>query len=89
MLKTPGVAMLPVQVMPNPFREQTRIVLPPDAGGDYQFLLYDAAGRLLQSTAFSGTELTLQAAGLTQGYYSFELLNKNKQVAARGKIVRQ
>jgi uncharacterized repeat protein (TIGR01451 family) len=89
MLKMPGVAMLPVQVLPNPFREQTRIVLPPDAGGDYQFRLYDAAGRLLQSTAFSGTELTLQAAGLTQGYYGFELLNKNKQVAARGKIVRQ
>lgn len=89
MIKTPGPAALPVQVLPNPFREQTRLVLPPDAGGDYQFRLYDTGGRLLQSIEFSGTELTLQAAGLSQGFYRFDLLNKNKQVVARGKIARQ
>lgn len=89
MIKTPGPAALPVQVLPNPFREQTRLVLPPDAGGDYHFRLYDTGGRLVQSIEFSGTEINLQAAGLTQGFYGFELLNKNKQVVARGKIARQ
>lgn len=82
-------ASLPVQVAPNPFREQTRIQLPVEAAGDYQFRLHDAGGRLIQSTGFTGSEMTLSAAGLTQGYYWFEIQNKAGITVTRGKILRQ
>jgi hypothetical protein len=82
-------ASLPVQVAPNPFRDQTRIMLPLEAAGDYLFRLYDAGGRLIQSTGFTGSETTLSAAGLTEGYYWFEIQNKEGITVTRGKILRQ
>ncbi|MCC6463589.1 MAG: DUF11 domain-containing protein [Saprospiraceae bacterium] len=88
-VSSPDMPEWPVQVVPNPFRDQTRILLPPDAGGDYQFRLYSAEGRLLQTTAFSGNELPFSATGLTQGYYWFDILNTSAQVVARGKLLRQ
>ncbi len=88
-LKTPGDTYLPVQVAPNPFHDYTRILLPPDAAGDYQFRLYGATGSLVRSIDFFGTELTLSAADLTQGYYWFEIDNKEGVIVTRGKMLRQ
>lgn len=86
--KTPEAPLLPVQVQPNPFRDQTRLVLPANAAGNYRFRLYDDGGRLIETLEFSGTEMTLRAEGLRNGYYSFEMLNEKNQRVARGRIVR-
>ncbi|MCB9355527.1 MAG: hypothetical protein H6575_13245 [Lewinellaceae bacterium] len=86
--EVPGGNLFPVEISPNPFREQTTMRLPDAAPADALFRLYDQAGKLMRSEAFSGRTLQFSAGNMPSGFYWFEIRGTNGQTVGSGKMIR-
>ncbi|MBK9729950.1 MAG: T9SS C-terminal target domain-containing protein [Chitinophagaceae bacterium] len=89
-----------VSVFPNPVKDVLTIQVDDfiSSGSTKQFmygdkfdvLVYDATGIILKvPVTFTNTGIQLITAGLFSGYYSFQIVNHNKESIARGKFVKQ
>ncbi|MEZ4966532.1 MAG: T9SS type A sorting domain-containing protein, partial [Saprospiraceae bacterium] len=86
--EVPGGNLFPVEISPNPFREQTTMRLPDAAPVDALFRLYDQTGKLMRSEVFSGRTLQFSAGNMPSGFYWFEIRDTNGQIVGSGKMIR-
>ncbi len=60
---------------PNPVRDQVKIFLPNEDGGNYQIIVSDLTGREVLRQEQNGKEITLELSALRQGAYLIRVQN--------------
>lgn len=73
--------------MPNPFVDFTTIELKDAPSGVKNFVLVDATGKVLQSTAFDGNRFSVHAGHLPVGVYFFQIIDLEGYFVS-GKLVK-
>lgn len=84
----PGAGALELRVFPNPSSEYAdfRLEGSPQTDPRLRLRVYDARGRLLQETEFTGPAYRFQRQGLAPGLYYFQLENSGGKRAS-GKLI--
>ncbi|MEM6726623.1 MAG: T9SS type A sorting domain-containing protein, partial [Bacteroidota bacterium] len=82
------VPNLEVRILPNPFREQTRIEVLGNRYTDLEFWVYDALGQRVDFKQFNAKQLDYQQNHLPEGIYVYEI-RSNGQRLQSGKLVVQ
>ncbi|MEO1437380.1 MAG: T9SS type A sorting domain-containing protein, partial [Bacteroidota bacterium] len=77
-----------VRILPNPFRNQTRIEVIGDPYPDLEFWVYDALGQRVDFQRFTGNQLNYQQNHLPKGAYIYEI-RSNGQRLQSGKLMVQ
>ncbi|HNY55297.1 MAG TPA: T9SS type A sorting domain-containing protein, partial [Chitinophagales bacterium] len=78
-----------VKVYPNPFREQTQIMIECDALKNPVLILQTLEGQIIKSIPSSSQNtFDVYREGLTNGMYIFKVVQNNEQIAS-GKLVIQ
>lgn len=76
-----------LQIQPNPWSQQTTIVLPEHTRSDVQLILYNMLGQtIVANTVHNGDSLTLTRGQLQAGVYLFQLRQGNS-VIGKGRFV--
>lgn len=85
----PNGQRINVSVIPNPALETARIKFEKigDHDGTQTFILFDNAGKPVQTQVFTGTELLFKRAGLPGGAYYFHILDAHGVPLASGKLI--
>ena len=88
-VKEASVEGLPVQVLPNPFRQWATLRLPAGTQVEHGHLkIVDAYGRLVSESSFQGQELLLDGRELRAGIYVFQLFDGQRWLSS-GKLIVQ
>jgi hypothetical protein len=77
-----------VTIYPNPNNGIINITLSSELSKNSTLEIYDAIGKLIVTEALSGELNTLNISNLSNGIYSFRVLNNNNMVKF-GKLVKQ
>ncbi|MEM6725590.1 MAG: T9SS type A sorting domain-containing protein [Bacteroidota bacterium] len=80
--------ILEVRIMPNPFRNQTRIEVLSDRYNNLEFWVYDALGQRVDFKRFTGNQLDYQQNHLPEGVYVYEIRANGERLQS-GKLVVQ
>ena len=78
-----------VEIAPNPFTDQTQIILKGIDNGKFQFELFNAFGQSVNRQRFNGTQFSFKKNNLPKGVYFFSIKNEERQWITSGKIVIQ
>ncbi|MFH0893035.1 MAG: T9SS type A sorting domain-containing protein [Bacteroidota bacterium] len=77
-----------ILVYPNPFSEQTTIVLPPEAQYPCTLSMYDALGReVLKMEKITDSKITISRKGLPGGMYMIRVTDEKKNQIGQSKLV--
>lgn len=76
-----------IQLFPNP--AGTSITIKTSIEGDYQISVYNAAGALVQSREFFGTQVDLNITELERGFYFVNILDLNSKEIRTKKLIKR
>ncbi|TND10281.1 MAG: hypothetical protein FD123_529 [Bacteroidetes bacterium] len=76
-----------ITIAPNPFSHTATITLSENSSGVNQFFLFDALGKKVRTSSFTGQSATCARENLSPGFYFYRVTDENGKLLGKGKLV--